>query len=533
MNRTRAVTLVLVALVSGGCGRIAGESTTTAPAEASTTESTGAPEAATTTEAIPEGLVTVVGDLPLATIQIVSTGSFVTPDFGEFEGGGSGSGFIIDPSGIAVTNSHVVSGAGLIDVFVGGDPGPINAQILGVSECNDLAVIDLAGGGYNYLEWFDGPITAGMDVLAAGYPLGDPQFAVTDGIISKTDFPGETEWASVDAILEHDARIRPGNSGGPLVTDGMQVVGVNYAGRDDTDQNFAISVTDAVDIVEQLTAGVDVDSVGINGYALFTEDGTPGIWVETVQPGSAADAAGVSGGDILTRMSGVSLGFDGTMSEFCDVIRTQGIGGVIPVEVLRSDTGQVLRGQLNGEALAEAFSFADELEEDTTVEESIDTYGEYTVIADDTGSIEVEIPVEWSDVDGAPFTDKEGRDITDVRAAPDLVRFRERWDTPGMIFSASSDWAAETSEEQLLDGFLEELGSQCVYDGRSAYEDPAYSGFYDLYNECGDTLATYVIVAARPPEGGYIIVVQVQANEERDFDALDRVLASFFVSGEV
>ncbi|HKY47210.1 MAG TPA: S1C family serine protease, partial [Acidimicrobiia bacterium] len=466
-------------------------------------------------------------------IQIVSTGSFVTPDFGEFEGGGSGSGFIIDPSGVAVTNSHVVSGAGLIEVFVGGDPAPINAQILGVSECNDLAVIDLAGDGYNYLEWFDGSVTPGMDVLAAGYPLGDPQFTVTDGIISKSDFPGETEWASVDAILEHDARIRPGNSGGPLVNDAMQVVGVNYAGRDDTDQNFAISVTDAVDIVEQLASGVDVDSVGINGYAIFTDDGEPGIWVETVQPGSPADAAGVTGGDIVTRMSGVSLASDGTMSEFCDVIRTQGNTGVIPVEVLRFATSEVLRGQFNGEALSQAFSFADELEGESTVEESIGTYSEYMVIEDDTGSMQVEVPVEWSDVDGAPYTDEEGRAVTDVRASSDLVGFLETWGTPGMIFSASSDWAETRSEEELLDFYLESLESVCIYEGRSPYEDPAYTGFYDFYSECADTAATYVIVAARPPEGNFLILVQVQANEDRDFDALDRILASFFVSGEV
>jgi serine protease Do len=427
----------------------------------------------------------------------------------------------------------VVSGAGLIEVCIGGDPAPINAQILGVSECNDLAVIDLAGDGYNYLEWFDGSITAGMDVLAAGYPLGDPQFTVTDGIISKTDFPGETEWASVDAILEHDARIRPGNSGGPLVTDAMQVVGVNYAGRDDTDQNFAISVTDAAGIVEQLSSGIDVDSVGINGYAVLADDGTTGIWVETVQPGSTADAAGVTGGDIVTRMSGVSLGFDGTMSEFCDVIRTQGNTGVMPVEVLRFATSEVLRGQFNGEALSQAFSFAEELEDDATVEQTTDTYTEYVVIEDDTGSMQVEIPVEWSDVDGAPYTDDEGRAITDVRAASDLAGFQETWGTPGMIFSASSDWAETTSEVELLDFYLSSLQDQCVYDGRYAYEDPAYSGSYDLFYECGDTLATYVIVAARPPEGNFLIVVQVQANEDRDFDALDRILASFFVSGEV
>ena len=525
MNRKYSALAAVAALVVGACGGTAG-TTTTAPITTTT-------RATTTTEAVPEGLVTTVEELPSATIQIVSTGSFVTPDFGEFEGGGSGSGFIIDPSGVAVTNSHVVSGAGLIEVFVGGDPTPINAQILGVSECNDLAVIDLAGDGYNYLEWFDGSVTPGMDVLAAGYPLGDPQFTVTDGIISKSDFPGETEWASVDAILEHDARIRPGNSGGPLVDDAMQVVGVNYAGRDDTDQNFAISVTDAVDIVEQLASGVDVDSVGINGYAIFTDDGEPGIWVETVQPGSPADAAGVTGGDIVTRMSGVSLGSDGTMSEFCDVIRTQGNTGVIPVEVLRFATSEVLRGQFNGEALSQAFSFAEELEGESTVEESIGTYSEYMVIEDDTGSMQVEVPIEWSDVDGAPYTDEEGRAVTDVRASSDLVGFLETWATPGMIFSASSDWAQTRSEEELLDFYLESLESVCIYEGRSPYEDPAYTGFYDFYSECADTAATYVILAARPPEGNFLILVQVQANEDRDFDALDRILASFFVSGEV
>ena len=522
MNR-RFAAVGLVALFLSACGGAVSESTTT----------TTPPDTTTTTEAVPEGLVTTVEELPQATIQIVSTGSFVTPDFGEFEGGGSGSGFIIDPSGVAVTNSHVVSGAGLIEVFIGGDSDSINAQILGVSECNDLAVIDLAGEGYSYVEWYDGAISPGMEVLAAGYPLGDPQFTVTAGIISKSDFPGETEWASVNAILEHDARIRPGNSGGPLVNDSMQVVGVNYAGRDDTDQNFAISVTDAAGVVEELRTGADVDSVGINGYALLTDDGTPGIWVETVQPGSPADDAGVTGGDVVTRMSGVSLGADGTMAEFCDVIRTQGGSGVIPVEVLRYETAQVLRGQFNGEALAEAFSFAEELDETATVEESSATYTEYTVISDDTGAMQVEVPVEWSDVDGAPYVDDEGRDITDVRASSDLAAFQETWNTPGVIFSASSDWAATASEEALLDRLLESLQTQCTYDGRYDYEDPAYLGLYDLFFDCGDTLATYVVVAARPPEGDFIILVQVQANEDRDFDALDRILASFFVSGDV
>ena len=253
MKRSRPVSafvgVVLVA-VAAGCGGGAESVAPSAPASASAPSQSEAPASQS-----PTGLVTTVEELPNATIQIVATGSFVSPEWGEYEGGGSGSGFIIDPSGIAVTNSHVVSGAGTVEVHVGGDPEPINAQILGVSECNDLAVLDLEGDGYSYLDWHDGAITPGLDVIAAGYPLGDPQFTVTAGIISKSDFTQADQWASVDAILEHDARIRPGNSGGPLVTDEMAVIGVNYAGRDDTDQNYAISVTDAEAIVERARRG--------------------------------------------------------------------------------------------------------------------------------------------------------------------------------------------------------------------------------------------------------------------------------------
>lgn len=528
MRKSAGLLVLVLCLALAGCGGQTSDTTTTADGVTTT-----AGEPGTTSAAVPEGLITSIDDLSQATIQIVATGSFVTPDFGEFEGAGSGSGFIIDPSGVAVTNSHVVSGAGLIEVFVGGEPDPINAQILGVSECNDLAVIDLAGDGYRYLNWYEGDVNPRLDVMAAGYPLGDPQFTLTQGIISKSDFPGETEWASVDAILEHDARIRPGNSGGPLVTENAEVVGVNYAGRDDTDQNFAISVTEARSLVERLRGGEDVDSVGINGYALFADDGTPGVWVETVQPGSPADRTGVTGGDLVTRMAGVSLGLDGTMADFCDVIRTQGTSGVIPVEVLRFDTSQVLRGQFNGDALVETFSFAEELDESGRVEETTATYDEYVVINDDTDAIQVEIPAEWADIDGAPYEDEAGNSIIDVRASSDLTAFFESWDVPGMIFSASSDWATTTSEEALLDEFVSSSEGQCVYAGREIYEDPAYTGWYDTFTDCGSAFATYVVVAARPPEGNFIIRVQVQANEDRDFDALDRILSSFYVIGDV
>ncbi|MGI8518794.1 MAG: S1C family serine protease, partial [Acidimicrobiia bacterium] len=182
-----------------------------------------------------------------------------------------------------------------------------------------------------------------------------------------------------------------------------------------------------------------------------------------------------------------------------------------------------------------AFSFAEELEEEATVEEDVGTqgYAEYVVISDDTGAMSVEVPAEWAEVDGAPYQDEEGRSITDVRASSDLTAFLTTWTTPGMIFSASSDWAATTTEEELLDQSKTELEQQCEYIGREPYEDPLYSGLYDTFVNCGDTAATFVVVATRPLEGNFIIMVDVQANTDRDFEALDRILASFYVSGGV
>jgi len=212
------------------------------------------------------------------------------------------------------------------------------------------------------------------------------------------------------------------------------------------------------------------------------------------------------------------------------VIRTQGASAVIPIEVLRDATGRMLRGQINGEPMAQAFSFADELREEATVEDTGLVYESFTTITDDASAIQVEVPAEWSDVEGTPYADSQDRQVTDVRAAPDLDAFLADWATPGMAFSASSQWAATTSEEELLDGLLSRFGA-CTYAGRSSYEDPAHVGFYDTYTNCGDIPATYVVLAARPTEGDFLILLQAQANEDRDLEALDQIMSSFTVLG--
>ena len=149
---------------------------------------------APTADGVPSGLVTNLTDLKKATIQIEAEGTFIDPQFGYMaNAAGRGSGFIIDPSGIAITNNHVVTGAALLKVWVGGDTTKeYNARILGVSECSDLAVIDIEGDGFPYLSWYDKPTQVGLEVYLAGFPLGDPEFTMTKGIVSKEKANGET-----------------------------------------------------------------------------------------------------------------------------------------------------------------------------------------------------------------------------------------------------------------------------------------------------------------------------------------------------
>ena len=227
-----------------------------------------------------------------------------------------------------------------------------NARILGVSECSDLALIDIEGDGFPYLSWYDGPATVGLEVFAAGFPLGDPEYTLTNGIVSKENADGETSWASVDSVIEHTATINPGNSGGPLVDTNAKVVGVNYAGSSSTNQYYAINRGTTIPVIEQLKTGKDVDSIGINGQAISNEDGSiTGIWVSSVKSGSPADKAGVEAGDIITSLENIYLASDGTMNEYCDILRTKKPEDTMALQVLRWQSGEILEGQLNGRTM--------------------------------------------------------------------------------------------------------------------------------------------------------------------------------------
>ncbi len=361
------LSIALLLLVSAACGNGDDGASNKAPAEPATEEQAPVEEASSPAS----GAATNIEEAQNAVIQIEFLGSYRDPAVGAVSGSGYGSGFIIDPSGIAVTNNHVVAGAASLKVRVGGDTTTTyNAKILGVSECSDLAVIDIDGEGFDYLDWYDGEINVGMEIYAAGFPLGEPEYTLTRGVVSKANTSGETAWASVDGVIGHDAVINPGNSGGPLLNNDGQVVGVNYRARPDYDQFFAISAAKAKSLVEELKTGTDVNSIGVNGQAVVSDDGSlTGVWVSSVVSGSAADNMGLEPGDVLVTMEGIPLATDGTMADYCDVLRTHNADDVLSVDVLRFDTKEGLSGQLNGEPLSVAFSYGQAAQEADVSEE--------------------------------------------------------------------------------------------------------------------------------------------------------------------
>ncbi len=542
------VLILMVSVVACGGDEPAAPAATSPPAQlpaatqppaatAAPAATEAAPAATEPAAAAPGASVATLEQVQNAVIQIVAQGSFMDPEVGQvLNAAGAGSGFIIDPSGIAVTNNHVVTGAATLEIFLQGEEDSRNARVLGVSECSDLAVIDIDGDGFPFLTWREDPVTVGLDVYAAGFPLGDPEFTLTRGIISKEDADGETNWASVDKVLEHDATINPGNSGGALVDANGQLVGVNYAGASGVDQYFAISRDEAMSIIEQLRNETDVTSIGINGTAVNNGEGLSGIWVSSVESGSPADEAGIQAGDIITTIEGLVLATDGTMKDYCDVLRSRSADDVMDVEVLRFATGEVLQGQLNGDELAVTVSFADALQDEVAPADESAGGGEggsfytYVPLTDDTGTLYVEVPDVWTDTNGGPWTGADGAELgLSVSASPDLFAFGGGWDTPGMFFGASDQLG--TDPNALLDTIYGGT-SDCQYDGRFEYSDPLYTGYYDQFSNCGGIGTLYISLAVTPEDASYIILVNVQAVTEADLEALDQILNTFIVSLE-
>jgi uncharacterized RDD family membrane protein YckC len=153
----------------------------------------------------------------------------------------------------------------------------------------------------------------------------------------------------------------------------------------------------------------------------------------------------------------------------------------------------------------------------------IASYESYTQIADDSGVVSVEVPVEWDDVDG-----REDPEFgPSVHAAPDLERFRDTWDVPGVMVDLSSRYGPED-----IDSLLNQLApsDQCTSEGREAYENPPYTGEIERWTGCGGTDTTTVVAAVAPADDSFLVRIFGQAVEDRDLAAIDRALDTVEIS---
>jgi serine protease Do len=386
----------------------------------------------------------------------------------------------------------------------------------------------------------------GLEVYLAGFPLGDPEFTMTKGIISKEKADGETSWASVDSVLEHTATGNPGNSGGPLVDANAKVVGIHYASYKSATQYFAIDHTIALNVINQLREGKNVDSIGINGQAVASEDDSiMGIWVSSVKSGSPADITGVKAGDIVTSLENLYLATDYTMKDYCDILRTHKPEDTLAIQVLRWDTQEVLEGQLNGRPLEVTVSFVSPAPTDagdgqatptdtgTSIPancEASETTG-YNTCWDDTGKISADVPIHWIDVAGSSWIYDDQEIGVAFSAAPSLSDFENYYDVEGMFFGASDTFAQIGGYVEFLDFYGAPYQDDCTWVGRYNYNDGIYRGKYDQYTKCGGSTGfdTYMLSAVdivNPTSK--IILIEISINSS-DTVIVDQIWGTFYV----
>jgi hypothetical protein len=251
--------------------------------------------------------------------------------------------------------------------------------------------------------------------------------------------------------------------------------------------------------------------------------------VASVKSGSQADKAGVEGGDIITKLEGLVLATDGTMADYCDILRSHDPQETLDIEVLRLSTEEVLEGQINGRELEQSFSFAREFG-DEVADSGDGAYANYSTVTDDSGAIQLSIPQEWADVDGSAWVLDEETVGATISASSNLNEYYDTFSTPGVFFGASDVLAERYDAGSFLDE-LPDYSADCTYEGRSDYKDTVYTGLFDHYTECGDVGSQIINIVAFPESRELVVWVQTQIVNEADLEALDQIINSFDVVG--
>lgn len=260
---------------------------------------------------------------------------------------GAASGFIVDSSGVIVTNNHVVEGADLVTVRLK-DGRIFSSRNIATDEKTDLAIVRIAAGeALPSLQWdSSADMEIGDRVLAVGAPFG-LHGSVTTGIVSGKE--RRIQLNMYEDFIQTDAAINPGNSGGPLVNMNGKVIGVNSVIETETGAfqgiGLAISSNLARGIVEQLTATgiVKRGYLGILAKSLTPEMarriGRHGVLASKVLQASPAAKAGLREGDVITLLDDKSIN---TPTDLSFIVAARPVGSRIQITVWREGKSLIL-----------------------------------------------------------------------------------------------------------------------------------------------------------------------------------------------
>ncbi|MFV0479471.1 MAG: S1C family serine protease [Anaerorhabdus sp.] len=296
---------IAIAFFTGFAGSIVGR---VVPLQESEEESASAP-VVISTESVVTLAQAVYQVAHESVVEIETTGMNSSYSFfGEYVEEGAGSGVIISEDGYIVTNNHVIEDSDQITVILS-DGVEYEAQLIGADVSNDLAVIKIEEENLSAVTFGDSDeIVVGEAVLAIGNPLGEFGGSITDGIISATERTITID-SQVIEVLQTNAAVSPGNSGGGLFNSQGELIGIVNAkssGDDVEGIGFAIPSNDVKDIVTQLIENGYVTDRATLGISISMAS-SEGALIAEVQSGSAAERAGLRANDLIVAIGGVEI----------------------------------------------------------------------------------------------------------------------------------------------------------------------------------------------------------------------------------
>lgn len=273
--------------------------------------------------------------------SVVTISTIIADDAGG--GRGVGTGVVLTSNGEILTNAHVVEDASEVVVRFAGETEPRVAKVLASDAGNDLALLKVDATGLVAATFAKpGSVKIGDTVVAIGYALAlDGGPTVTSGIVSALKRTIETDSGALNSLIQTDAAISSGNSGGPLVNLKGEVVGINTAvARGDSESaanniGFSISVDEVLIVINQLREQANgvVRDDGFLGVGLAArQDGGQGAIITNVQPDSPADKAGILVDDVVLAVDGEPIdGQAGLVAAIRDAVP----GQIVKIEIFR------------------------------------------------------------------------------------------------------------------------------------------------------------------------------------------------------